>query len=164
MSFIKNDLGLSLIELIVTMTILGILAGGMIPLVRMTAQRSKEVELRRNLRTIRTAIDAFHKRCMQRPANAPPPTVCKDGYPETLDKLVEGVDFGYSPQPLTERFLKRKLFDPFIPLTDTTDNKWGWEVRSLDYVPDQSWNEVNVFDVYSKSGLTAINGTKYEDW
>jgi general secretion pathway protein G len=164
-SYLKNRLGLSFIELIVTMIILGILAGGILPMVRMTAQRAKEDQLRRNLRAIRSAIDEFHKECKKTPPNLPSPQVCgRNGYPENLDILVDGATFPRGANVVDIKFLRRKLYDPFIPLLNTSNDQWGWEVRSLDYSPGQPWNNTDVFDVYSISGGTAINGTKYEDW
>lgn len=158
--------GLSLIELVVTMTILGILAAGVVPLTRMTAQRTKEIELRRNLRTIRMAIDDFKKKCDKVPANAPPPESCMPNkYPKTLDMLLEGAEFGDAKAGKI-KFLRRKIFDPFHPSEGDSDEMWGWNLRSSADSPDSSiWGKEDVFDVYSMSEGTALDGkTKYNEW
>ncbi len=158
--------GLSLIELVVTMTILGILAAGVMPLTRMAAQRTKEIELRRNLRTIRAAIDEFRKKCDKVPANAPPPENCMPhNYPKTLAILLEGADFG-DVKAGKIRFLRRKIFDPFHPPESGSEDTWGWNLRSSLDKPDSStWGKEDVFDIYSMSEGTALDGkTKYSEW
>lgn len=163
---LKTCRGLSLIELVVTMTILGILAAGVMPLTRMAAQRSKEIELRRNLRTIRSAIDEFKKKCDKVPANAPPPENCLPfGYPKTLDMLLEGADFG-GVKAEKIKFLRRKIYDPFRPPENNSDDMWGWNLRSsVDKFDSSNWGKEDVFDVYSMSEGTALDGkTKYSEW
>lgn len=166
LKMLKTCRGLSLIELVVTMTILGILAAGVMPLTRMAAQRTKEIELRRNLRTIRSAVDEFKKKCDKVPANAPPPESCMPhGYPKTLDLLLEGADFG-GVKAEKIKFLRRKIYDPFQPSDTENGDMWGWKLRSSVDKPDSSnWGKEDVFDVYSMSEGTAIDGkTKYSDW
>lgn len=164
--YLKTCRGLSLIELIVTMIILGILAGGVVPVVRMTAQRSKEVELRRNLRTIRAAIDEFHKECKKTPANLPRPEACStNNYPKTLKILKDGAKFGRTATNEEIKFLRREIYDPFISLENRNNDKWGWELRSSSYKPDDlKWDDVDVFDVYAVNGGISLDGTKYEEW
>lgn len=163
---LKARKGLSLIELIVAMTILGILAAGIVPFSRMTAQRTKEMELRRNLRTIRMAIDDFKKKCDKVPANAPPPESCMPhNYPKTLEILLEGADFGDAKAGKI-KFLRRKIYDPFHPPDGDSDETWGWNVRSSVDKPDSStWGKEDVFDVYSMHEGTSLDGkTKYSEW
>jgi general secretion pathway protein G len=163
---LKACKGLSLIELVVSMTILGILAAGVIPFTRMTAKRTKEVELRRNLRTIRMAIDDFKKKCDKVPTNLPPPESCMPhNYPKTLEILLEGADFG-DPKAGKIKFLRRPLYDPFSPPQGSSDDTWGWNVRSSVDKPDSSsWGKEDVFDVYSMSEGTALDGKqKYSQW
>ncbi|MFA7404646.1 MAG: type II secretion system protein [Pelobacteraceae bacterium] len=154
--------GLSLIELIVTMTILGILAAGVIPLTRMTAQRTKEIELRRNLRTIRTAIDDYKRKFDKMPEG---PLKTGFGYPKDLQELLDGRDFG-DVKTGNIKFLRRKIYDPFHPPESDSDETWGWNLRSSVDKPDStSWGKEDVFDVYSMYEGTALDGkTKYNEW
>lgn len=158
---LKTSSGLSLIELIVTMTILGILASVVLPLTRMTAQRTKEVELRLRLRMIRTAIDDYYKMFNKMPAG---PLKTGSGYPKDLDDLVNGRNFGNINGNV--KFLRHKLYDPFGPTPDPSDPVWGWNARSLADLPTSStWGGQDVFDVYSKSNEPALDGkTIYSDW
>jgi general secretion pathway protein G len=159
----KSSKGLTLIELIVTMTILAILASAILPLASMTTKRTKEIELRRNLRTIRTAIDDFKRTyddgVRQNKIQA---VVNKSGCPETLEQLVEGYDFGQAAGG-KKRFLRRIPTDPFKPPGQGEEPEWG--LRSYTDEPDStSWGGEDVFDVYSLSEETALDGTKYSDW
>ncbi len=165
-SLLKLCKGISLIELVVTMTILGILAAGIVPLIHMTAQRTKEIELRRNLRTIRMAIDEFKKKCDKVPANAPPPESCMPNkYPKTLQVLLDGADFGDAKAGKI-KFLRRKIYDPFHSPESDSDDMWGWNLRSSVDKPDSSnWGKEDVFDIYSMSEGTALDGkAKYNEW
>jgi general secretion pathway protein G len=159
---LKGCRGLSLIELIVTMTILGILAAGVIPLTRMTAQRTKEIELRRNLRTIRTAIDDYKRKFDKMPDG---PLKTGFGYPKDLQELLDGRDFG-DVKTGKIKFLRRKIYDPFHPPENNSDEMWGWNLRSSVDKPDStSWGKEDVFDVYSMYEGTALDGkTKYNEW
>lgn len=158
-----NNRGLSLIELVVTMVILSILASLILPSARMTSTRVKELELRRSLREIRSALDDYKKNydkavdekkiipSLNKPA----------GYPETLQVLVDGFDFG-GLVGYKKKFLRRVPQDPFHPVKG---DEPAWGMRS--YADDRdstSWGGEDVFDVYSLSEGTAIDGTKYKDW
>jgi len=158
-----NNRGLSLIELVVTMVILGILGSLIIPSARMTSTRVKEMELRRDLREIRNALDEFKKNydysveqkwiipSLNKPA----------GYPETLQVLVDGYDFG-GPVSNKKKFLRKIPVDPFHPVKEGGE---PWGMRSYeDDADSNSWGGQDVFDVYSLSDGTAIDGTKYKDW
>jgi general secretion pathway protein G len=162
---VRNDnSGVSLIELIVTLTILSILASLVLPSVQMTSKRTKELELRRDLRTIRAAIDEFKKNA-DKPVGAglPPPSgLGKSGCPTTLGQLVEGTDFG-DVNGVKKKFLRRIPVDPFHPVMKDGAPEWG--LRSYTDSPDSTnWGGEDVYDVYSKSEDTAIDGTKYKDW
>ncbi|MHB8057674.1 MAG: type II secretion system protein [Desulfuromonadaceae bacterium] len=154
--------GLSLIELIITITILGILAAGVIPMTRMTAQRTKEIELRRNLRTIRTAIDDYKRKFDKMPDG---PLKTGFGYPKDLQELLDGRDFG-DVKTGKIKFLRRKIYDPFHPPESENDDMWGWNLRSSVDKPDSTtWGKEDVFDAYSMSEGTALDGkTKYNEW
>lgn len=159
----SNNRGISLIELIVTLIILSVLALLIIPSAQMTMKRNKELELRRDLRTIRTAIDNYKKNYDQAVNEKKIiPSQDKSGYPETLEELVDGYDFGGLVN-YKKKFLRRIPVDPFNPPQPGEEPKWG--LRSFKDEPDSTnWGGEDVFDVYSLSGDMAIDGTKYKDW
>jgi general secretion pathway protein G len=143
--------GFTLIELIVATTILIVLTALAIPLARVTIKREKERELRHALWEMRDAIDRY-KDAADR--NAFRTKVGSEGYPPDLDSLVKGEDV----QGKKLKFL-RKI--PIDPMTNSTE----WGMRSMQDDPtSDSWDEQNVFDVYTKSQGTALDGTKYKDW
>lgn len=161
MKLLRTRYGVSLLELVVTITILGILAAGVMPLVRNTSIRSKEIELRRNLRIIRIAIDDYKKTFDKGPDG---PLKAGSGYPKDLDELVEGKDFG-DVKTGKVKFLRRKVLNPLDPKKAAEDNQWGWELRSYKDKPDSSkWGGEDVFDVYAPQEGTALDGTKYKEW
>lgn len=143
--------GLTLIELIIAITIIGLLAGAAVPIVRVRVKRDKEIELRRDLWEMRDAIDRY-KDAADRGAFQT--KVDSLGYPPDLQTLVDGVDV----QGKKVRFLRRI---PVDPMTGNTD----WGLRSNQDDPDStSWGGQNVFDVYTKSDGTGLDGTKYNTW
>jgi general secretion pathway protein G len=143
--------GFTLIELIVAITILLVLTGMAIPLARVSIKRERERDLRRDLWMMRDAIDRY-KDAADRGAFQT--KVGSEGYPPDLDTLVNGVDVGGKKL----KFLRRIPIDPM-----TGNNDWG--LRSMQDDPDSdSWDGDNVFDVYTKSEGTALDGTKYKDW
>lgn len=163
MKIVNKRCGLTLIELVITITILAILAAVVMPLSQMTAQRTRELELRRNLRTIRTAVDDFKKRYDKAVIEKKIPSVMnKSGYPESLKTLVDGFDFG-DANGTKIKFLRRIPSDPFNPPKGNEEPKWG--LRSYSDKPDSgSWGGEDVYDVYSLSEGIAIDGTKLKDW
>lgn len=147
----KREAGLTLVELIVTVAILAILATAALPVARFHVKREKEHELRYDLWQMRSAIDAY-KDAADRGAFQV--KLDSNGYPPDLQTLVNGVDV----HGKKVRFL-RKI--PVDPMTNSTD----WGLRSMQDEPDSdSWGGQNVFDVYTKSDGTALDGTKYKDW
>ena len=147
----RSQSGLTLIELIVAVMILAVLVGMAVPVARVRIKRQKETELRRDLWEMRDAIDRY-KDAADR--NAFQTKVGSDGYPPDLETLVNGVDV----QGKKVRFLRQI---PVDPMTGTKE----WGLRSDQDSPDSSsWGGQNVFDVYSKSDTTALDGTKYSDW
>jgi general secretion pathway protein G len=147
----RRQHGLTLIELIIAISILMILTGAAVPIVRVQIKREKEIELRRDLWEMRDAIDHY-KDLADR--NAFQIKVGSEGYPPDLETLVKGVD----SQGKKIRFLRRIPVDPM-----TGQAEWG--LRSMQDDPQStSWGGQNVFDVYSKSAGTALDGTKYADW
>src|SRR5437868_14697148 len=146
-----NARGLTLIELIIAITIIGLLAGAAVPIVRVRVKREKETELRRYLWEMRDAIDRY-KDAADRGAFQT--KVDSLGYPPDLQTLVDGVDV----QGKKLRFLRRI---PIDPMTGNTD----WGMRSNQDDPDStSWGGQNVFDVFTKSEGTALDGSKYSTW
>ncbi|MEW6368130.1 MAG: prepilin-type N-terminal cleavage/methylation domain-containing protein [Acidobacteriota bacterium] len=146
--------GVSLIEMVVTLAILAILAAAVLPLVKATVQRQREIELRRALLDLRTAIDAYKKM-----ADAGKIAIKFDsnGYPPDLKTLVEGVEeVGKINRKL--KFLRRI---PVDPMTNTTD----WGLRSYQDDADSiTWGGQNVYDVCTKSKAKALDGTTYNTW
>ena len=160
MKRLQTRIGVSLLELIVTITILGILAAGVMPLVRNTALRTKEIELRRNLRIIRIALDDYKKTFDKMPEG---PLKTGSGYPKELQELVDGHDFG-DVKVGNVKFLRRKVLNPLDPKS-STDEKWGWELRSYKDKPDSSkWGGDDVYDVYAPQDGIALDGSKYKEW
>lgn len=146
-----GEAGLTLVELIVTVAILAILASAAVPLTRLQVKREKERELRYDLWQMRDAIDHY-KDAADR--NAFMTKVDSFNYPPDLQTLVDGVDV----QGKKVRFLRRIPVDPM-----TGNDDWGLRAMQDDPNSD-SWGGQNVFDVYSKSDGTALDGTKYNTW
>ncbi len=146
-----SEHGLTLVELIVTVAILGILASAAIPIARFKVQREKERELRRDLWEMRDAIDHYKDAADK---GAFQTKVDSMNYPPDLQTLVNGVDV----QGKKLKFLRRIPVDPIT-------GKAEWGLRSMQDDPDSdSFGGQNVFDVYSKSQGTALDGTKYSTW
>ena len=143
--------GFTLIELIVATAIIVILTGLAIPLAKVAVQRERERELRYDLWMMRDAIDRY-KEAADRGAFQI--KVGSEGYPPDMETLVKGVDV----QGKKLKFLRKIPIDPM-----TGKDEWG--MRSMQDEPNSdSWGEQNVFDVYTKSEQTAMDGTKYKDW
>ena len=153
--------GFTLLEIIISVTILAVLTAAAIPMVRNSVKRERESELRLALRQLRQAIDAyklFHDRTNG--TAIPIEWKTQSGYPKNLEILVEGFipanQVGTSGNRV--RFLRRLPIDPM-----TGDTEWG--MRSYKDESDAtSWGGEDVFDVYSKSSGEALNGTRYGDW
>jgi general secretion pathway protein G len=142
---------LTLVELIVTVAILAVLAGAATPVARFQVKRVKERELRRDLWEMRDAIDHYKDAADK---GAFQTKLDSQNYPPDLDTLVNGVDV----QTKKVRFLRRIPLDPM-----TRQPAWG--LRSMQDDPtSESFGGQSVFDVYSKSMDTALDGTRYSDW
>ncbi len=150
--------GYTFVELLVVVTILLILASAVLPLAQVTSQRQREAELRRDLRDIRTAIDKFKDAVDTGQIPTTELAPANEGYPPDLQTLVDGVA---AANDATGRKLKYLRRIPIDPMTSSDD----WGLRSYQDKPDStSWGSQNVFDVYTKSGGTGLDGTKYRDW
>jgi general secretion pathway protein G len=146
-----GERGLTIIELIVTITILAILASAAVPIARIRVKREKERELRRDLWEIRDAIDHYKDAADKGGFQT---KIDSNGYPPDLETLVKGVDV----QGKKIKFLRRIPFDPM-----TGKDEWG--LRSMqDDADSTSWGGQNVFDVYTQSQGTALDGTNYREW
>ena len=155
-----NSSGFTLLEIIIVITILSVLTAASIPLVRNTVKRERETELRLALRQLRQALDAYKRFADLNPNAIPIEWKTESRYPKELKLLVEGFtpanQVGTSGNKI--KFLRRLPMDPM-----TGDTEWG--LRSYKDEPDStSWGGEDIFDVYSQSSGTALNGTKYKDW
>jgi general secretion pathway protein G len=151
--------GLTLLELIIALVILGILAAAALPMAEVAATRSKELELRRALREMRSAIDAWKADFDKAVADKKIiPSINESGYPESLEKLVEGNDWG-GLYPYKRKYLRRIPVDPFDEFEE------GWGMRSYKDDPDSTvYGGEDLYDVYSQSTRRALDGTYYNTW
>ena len=154
---VERSRGVTYLELIATATIMMILASAILPLGKVAVQRQRELELRRELRTMRRAIDQYKLAVDQGQIGGTDVKLGSEGYPESLETLVKGVRrVGTVDRKL--KFLRRIPVDPM-----TGSPEWG--LRCYQDDPDStSWCGDNVFDVYSKSTAKGLDGTTYNTW
>ena len=153
----STERGFTFIELVVVTTILLVLASTVMPLAQVTMQRQREAELHRALREMRTALDKFKDAVDQGLIPSTELEPANEGYPPDLETLVDGVAVANDASGRKLKFLRR------IPVDPMTRDEWG--LRSYQDDPDsKSWGGQNVFDVYTTSDGTALDGTKYRDW
>jgi general secretion pathway protein G len=154
----RSQRGFTFLELVIVTTILLILAATVVPLAQVTSQRQRETELRRSLREMRTALDRFKDAVDQGLIPMTELEPANEGYPPDLETLVDGVSVANDASGRKLKFLRRVPVDPM-----TKDTEWG--LRSYQDDPDStSWGGQNVYDVYTTSEGTALDGTKYKDW
>jgi general secretion pathway protein G len=153
----RSASGFSFIELIVATAVMIVLASAALPLVRVSIKRQKEADLRYSLREIRKGIDDY-KDAVTSGLIAGISVTGTEGYPPDLQTLVDGVARANSASGSKLKFLRRIPIDPM-----TGDTDWGLRA-SGDPPTSRSWGGSNVYDVYSKSEGTALDGSKYKDW
>ena len=152
--------GFTLIELVVTVAIVAVLASVAVPLVELNVQRAREHELRTALRQIRSALDA-HKRATDEGRVLA--RTGGSGFPRNLGELVDGVSDAKSPTTARIYFLRRLPRDPFNPDRSlSAADTWG--LRAYSSPPGAPAEGEDVYDVYSKSGRTGLNGQPYREW
>jgi general secretion pathway protein G len=155
---IRCTSGYTFVELLVVATIVIILASAIMPLAKVTSTRTREAELRRNLREMRVAIDKFKDAADLGLIGSLDIKVGSENYPADLQQLVDGVTAANDATGRKLKYLRRVPVDPM-----TRGTEWG--LRSYQDKPDATrWGGQNVFDVYTTFGGTALDGTKYRDW
>ena len=152
--------GFTLIELVITVAIVAVLASVALPLNELIVQRAKESDLRRSLRELREAIDAYKQasdegRIVKRAGDS--------GYPKRLEDLAQGVEDQKDPKKARIYFLRRLPRDPFAtdPMLSAADS---WGKRSYDSPPVDPREGDDVFDVFTRSTVTGINGRPLKEW
>ena len=152
----RNQRGLSLVELIVAVAVLGVLSMLTLPLASLKIRTERQRDLRYALTTMRTAIDRYKDICDL--GSFGPTKIGSNCYPESLDILVEGMTLAQDPNGVKLKFLRRIPRDPFT-------NKFEWGMRSTEDDPkSKSWGGQAVFEVFTKSEEKALDGTPYSEW
>jgi general secretion pathway protein G len=158
----RFEAGLTFIEVVIVVAIIMVLSAIVLPVAKFSVKREREMELRRNLRIIRDAIDAYHEAAAPTTPGLAPKIQTKfgtDGWPPTLEALVEGETLIGDAKGRKIRFLRR------MPL-DSITNSYDWGLRSTQDEPDsKSWGGENVWDVYCKAHVLSLDGvTYYDEW
>ncbi len=157
-SRLASSSGFTFVELLIVSTIILVLAAAAMPMARVTMQRQREIELRRALREMRTAIDKYKDAVDTGQIAGTEVKLGSEGYPPDLKTLVDGVNKAGDASGIKLKFLRRIPIDPM-----THSDEWG--LRSYQDAHDsRSWGGQNVFDVYTKSEGKALDGTSYRDW
>lgn len=155
----RTSRGFSLIELLISVAILALLAGGAMTFVDLAVKRSQEQDLRIALRQIRDAIDAYK-------AAADTGRIAKaadeSGYPPTLEALARGVADARNPKPTRLYFLRRLPRDPLADPSLPPEETWG--LRSYASPAEDPQPGRDVFDVYSLSTRPSLGGRPYREW
>ena len=147
--------GFTLVELVCCVFLLTIMAGIALPVAHTMERRARELELRQDLRVMRRAIDTYHFTIKAVPSAQHDATA--GDWPEELEDLVEGLDLGLAKE-IKVKFLRRIPKDPL-----TGEAEWG-KRSNKQASDDDSWDGVNVFDVYSLAEGKGLDGTEYKTW
>jgi general secretion pathway protein G len=161
--------GFTLIELVITVAIVGLVATVVFPMAELAVQRSKERDLRDALRQIRGALDAYKQAVIDKhiipglAGDTMGKAPSQANYPPTLQVLVDGVDDALSPNKSKIYFLRRLPRDPMADDPNLADDA-TWGKRSYASPPEEPAEGDDVFDVYSLSTGTCMNGIPYRKW
>jgi len=153
----RRQRGFTVVELAIVAAMIAILTAMVVPIARYTVKRQKEIELRRSLRIVRTALDGYHDAVRQGRIGGTDVKVGSEGYPPDLDVLVKGVS-QVGKVDVKLKFLRRVPVDPM-----TAKAEWGKRCYQ-DEPDDTTWCGENVWDVYSQSQGVGLDGSKYKDW
>lgn len=160
--WLSNNRGLTLVELLVALVILSILAAAALPYAEVTVRREKELEMRQALRQVRSAIDQFHDDWKSGKIPKTGAAASEDGYPKTLQVLVDGADAGQAKGGKL-RYLRRVPRDPFGDAARSPAEQWV--LRGYQDEPDSiTWGGRDVYDLRTASDDTALDGTRLKDW
>jgi general secretion pathway protein G len=162
LTFFPHHRGLTFVEMMVVVVIILVLSSIVLPVAKFSIRRQREIELKRNLRMIRDAIDAYHEAAAPITPGATPKIQTKfgtDGWPPTLESLVEGETMLGDVKAKKLRFLRRIPIDPIT-------NSYDWALRSSNDEPDDTmWGGENVWDVRCKAHVLSLDGvTYYDEW
>lgn len=152
--------GFSYIEILVTLAILAMLASAALPYLELVTTRQKEYRLRRDLREVREALDAYRKAVED---GRIPRQAGDSGYPRRLEDLVSGVEDLKDPQHRKIYFLRSLPRDPMTP-GEETNPAMTWGKRSYESPPDEPREGNDIFDIFSKSQQKGLNGIPYNRW
>ena len=156
----RHERGFTLIEMMVTLAILTVLALLVVPVAELSVQRTKEQALRNALREIRQAIDAYK---LASEEGRVPRDAMSTGYPASLQTLVDGIEDKKHPKRQKVRFLRRLPRDPFFP-DQSVDAAQTWGLRSYASEANDPREGNDVYDIYSRSPQTGLNGLAYREW
>ena len=158
----SSSRGLTLVELLVTLVILSTLAAAALPYAEVAVRREKELELRQALRDVRGAIDAFHEDWRAGRISRTATAASEDGYPTTLEVLVEGADAG-DQAGKRRKYLRRIPRDPFADARTPPGEQWV--VRGYQDARDSIlWGGRDVYDIRTAAEGTALDGSRYQEW